>query len=519
MDGVIEFLRDRGCNPRGEVPSGLSIDHVTDVSSDCGEGSIFVALKGLRVDGHTFLADAAQHGAKLALVSEMPSAVPESMTLIQVDDTRRALGPLAQSVAGEPSRSMDVVGVTGTNGKTTSVYLVEAILRAAGRKPGIISTIVNRWNDQEIISEETTPSAAKIAQRFAHMRDDGVDCVAMEVSSHAIEQRRTDGIRFRAMALTNLSQDHLDYHGTMEEYAAVKKSIFVRMREENPDAIAVINVEDEVGKEIASSFDPDHLITYGIRCPEADLLGEAILFRENSMRLMFNFRGRAFDVDTPLLCYFNALNCMTAAGLCLALGIEPEAIDQGCQAVHGVPGRFESVDAPPGIKVIVDYAHTPDALSQVLRNARGFARKRLIAVFGCGGDRDQSKRPLMGKIAAEFADEVIITNDNPRTEDPEQIASEIVAGMSSPDEKKSKRHRVILNRRSAIHFGIQNATDGDVVVIAGKGHEDYQIVGDRRLRFDDREVAREMIRGLTGQAAMVTQKLVVPKGKKQGAKQ
>lgn len=492
MHPLLETLNRRGLNPKGEIPNGLEINHATEVSGQCRPGSLFIAIKGAKADGHAFIADAASRGAVAALVEHTPDSPPAGLALIQVDSTRNAAGPAAQTIYGEPSRKLELVGVTGTNGKTTTAYLMEALFKADGRSPGLVSTVVNRWAGKEVVSDETTPSGPALARRFAEMVADGVDCAAMEVSSHAIDQRRVDGLRFRAMALTNVTQDHLDYHKSMDEYAGVKMSIFRRMHEDNPDAIGVINADDPTGKEIIQFLKPEHRLSYAIRAKDADLAVETILFHDHGMRLTLNFRGERFEVSSPLHCYFNAMNILTATGLALAIGMPRFAIMRGIESFRGAPGRFEMINDMPGVRVIVDYAHTPDAVMQVLLNARGFARHRLIAVIGCGGDRDPGKRPKMGKAAAELAHELIVTNDNPRTEDPVKIADAIIEGIKSVENLKA-RYTVILDRREAIRAAIDMAEEGDAIVVAGKGHEDYQILGKEKIHFDDREEIRAAI--------------------------
>jgi UDP-N-acetylmuramoyl-L-alanyl-D-glutamate--2,6-diaminopimelate ligase len=479
----------------------LRLDDISEVSGECGAACAFVAIEGHASDGHAYLADASAHGAPCAFVMRHPPDAPPELTLIRVDDTRRALGPLAHAIHGQPSHGVKVAGVTGTNGKTTTVYLMEAIYRACGLRPGLMSTIVSRWPGSEIPAAETTPSAARIARTMGTMAKAGVEAVALEVSSHGIAQHRLDGTRFGAIALTNVTQDHLDYHKTMEDYAATKMSIFESMPDHSPDGVAVINLDDPTGERLAARLDQRRCLTYGIRAEKADLLAESIFFHEMGMRLDLNFRGRKMALETPMHGYFNAMNCLTATGLALGLGLDFEGIARGCAAFHGAPGRFEMIRTPQGFPVIVDYAHTPDALRQLLLNARGLTHRRLIAVFGCGGDRDRGKRPLMGEAAAQLADEVIVTNDNPRTEDPEFIASQIVEGLGGPGSLDT-HHRVILDRREAIGTAIRLADEGDVVVITGKGHEDYQIVGKTKHHFDDREVAREAIAALEGERAI-----------------
>lgn len=491
-------------NPIGDIAPGLEIDRVSEVSGECDERTVFVAIPGSRADGHKYLADAAKHGAKVALVSAEVKNAPEGLALIRVADTRAVLGPLAHEVAGNPSEKMAVAGITGTNGKTTTAYLVEAILRACGRKPGLLSTVTTRWGDEERESKETTPSGAKIAEVMKAMASDGVDSVAMEVSSHAIDQGRIAGIRFAAMALTNVTQDHLDYHKTMEEYVATKKSVFENLAATSPGAIAVVNVDDAVGKEIAEGLDPKMRIAYGIRAQMADLMAESIFFHDEGMRLNLVFRGQTYSFDSPMHCHFNAQNLMAGIGLGFALGLDPEKMNEGCKAFRGAPGRFEFIRDREGVPVIVDYAHTPDALTQVLLNGRGFARGRLIVVFGCGGDRDRSKRPQMGKAAARLANEIIVTNDNPRTEEPAVIAGEILQGVEDVPEDVRAGCRLILDRRAAIAEAIRGADRGDVVVIAGKGHENYQIVGEEVLHFDDRVTVREIIEEMRDDSVSTT---------------
>lgn len=496
MKDILKFLKDLGLEPKGKnLPGKPDLKFATEVSSLCEPGAVFVAIEGQRADGHDFLADAAEHGASLALVTRIPKARPKDLPLIKVSDTRRALGPLAHALLGDPTKKMKIAGVTGTNGKTTTVYLLEKIMRAAGLRPGLISTVVTRWGEHETPSDETTPSGAKLARILAQMEKDGAEAVAMEVSSHAIDQKRVDGIAFDAIALTNVTQDHLDYHETMEQYVGTKMSIFERLGEFSPGALGVVNLDDPTGRRIADALAPDQRVTYGIRAQDADLVTESILFRDAGMTLNLIYRGERFTAHTPLHCYFNAMNCLTGIATGLALGLKIDPIVAGVAQFTGAPGRFQIFESESGPQVIVDYAHTPDAMTQVLLNARGLARRRLIAVFGCGGDRDRSKRAQMGKVAANLAHELIVTNDNPRTEDPEKIIAEIVEGIGSIEGPKAD-HRVVLDRRQAIESAIAGASDGDIVVVAGKGHEDYQIIGTEKIHFDDCEVVRDAIASL-----------------------
>lgn len=501
MHPILRILRERRLNPKGELPADLVFGGATEVSSRCAPGFLFVAVKGAKADGHAYLADAASRGATAALVCDPAVAAPPGMSLILVDDTRRAAGPVAQWIAGEPTLRTDVYGVTGTNGKTTTVFLMEKILEAAGQRPGIIGTVLTRWPGVELPAGETTPSAPALAQVMARMVGDGVNAIAFEVSSHAIDQGRVDGIRFRACALTNVTQDHLDYHKTMEEYAAVKLSLFDKMLAENPEAVGVVNLDDPTGRVLAERLPARNRITFAIEDERADLRATDVLMDDGGIRFHMNYRGRVQPIASPIHARFNVMNTLTAAGLALAGGVELEAIARGCAGFGGAPGRFEVVAGPPGVKVVVDYAHTPDALDKLLRNARSLTAGRLIAVFGCGGDRDNAKRPLMAAAANELADELVITNDNPRTEDEKRIVGHMLAGLPA---EGGKPRRVIHNRREAIEEALRGACPGDTVVIAGKGHEDYQIIGIEKHHFDDREVAREIgaaLRAETGGAA------------------
>ena len=492
MIDLVETIKARGLDPEGFVSPDLELDNATEVSGQCDSKSVFVAIKGHRTDGHKFLKDAAEHGARVAIVTELPAEIPTGMHLLKVGDSRVALGPLAQSLAGDPSHFLTVAGVTGTNGKTTTAFLLESIFRAAGRRAGLLSTVVNRWAGHEEVAGETTASGSVLARRFTRMREAGVEAVAMEVSSHAIDQRRTDGIRFRAMGLTNVTQDHLDYHDTMEDYAATKASIFVRMYEDSRDAVGVVNMGDPIGVQIAELLDPGLRLTYTELSSGADLSTENMVLSHAGIQLDLDYHGSPIQIDSPMLGRFNAMNCLCATGIALAAGVDEGAIVEGLKRFPGAPGRFEIVEGLPGVKVIVDYAHTPDAVEKLLQNARTFVKNRLIAIVGCGGDRDRTKRPLMGRTAADIAEYVIITSDNPRTEKPEAITDEIMTGIED-HEVSDGRVRVILDRSDAILEAIADAEEGDVIVIAGKGHEDYQIIGEEKIHFDDREVAREAI--------------------------
>src|SRR5213079_2516192 len=425
-----------------------------------GPGALFFCVPGSRADGHDFAPQAVGNGA-VALVVERPLEL--DVPQVVVPDARRAMAPAADEFFGHPSEELQVAGVTGTNGKTTTTFLLYSILAAAGRRPGLVGTIESRVGGERRLAIRTTPEAIDVQRSFREMLDAGDRSCAMEATSHGSELGRLDHVRFAALVFTNLSQDHLDFHGTMERYFEAKRRLFVET-----DPPAAINVGDDWGRKLATDR-PDAL-TFGF-APDAEIGPDALEGIE--LRL----RGR-----------FNAENALGALAASRLLGIDDEAIKRGLEAVRGVPGRFEPVAEGQPFEVIVDYSHKPDALESVLRTARELTEGRVICVFGCGGDRDRGKRPLMGRIASELADVAIVTSDNPRSEDPEAIISEVLAGMtgdaiSEPD------------RRAAIDRAIGLAGEGDVLVIAGKGHEQGQeFAGGRKVPFDDVAVAREALR-------------------------
>jgi UDP-N-acetylmuramoyl-L-alanyl-D-glutamate--2,6-diaminopimelate ligase len=442
-----------------EVLGGLSVE-VRDLAYDARgvtPGALFFAVPGERADGHDFAAEAVERGA-VALVVERRLDLPVPQVVVR--DTRAAMAPAADVFFGEPTRELEVVGVTGTSGKTTTSFLLFAILAAAGRRPGLLGTVEARVGGERRGVVRTTPEAIDLQRVFREMLDAGDRSCAMEASSHASVLHRLDRVRFAVLIFTNLSQDHLDFHGDMEAYFEAKRRLF----HVEPRPVAVVNVGDEHGRRLAEEL-PD-AVTFS--ADDAGAL-DGIALR---------LRGR-FNVE-------NALGALTAAR---ALGIDEDAIRQGLESVRGVPGRFESVDAGQPFHVIVDYAHKPDALEKVLRAARDLAgENRVVCVVGAGGDRDRGKRAVMGRLASDLADVVIVTSDNPRSEDPEAIAAEIVSGAEGEVE-------VELDRAAAIGRAVELARAGDVVLIAGKGAEQGQEFADRTVPFDDREAAKDALRG------------------------
>lgn len=446
---------------RGDV--SVDITSVVQDASDATPGSLFCCIKGSRVDGHDFAAAAVAAGAS-AVLCEREVDIPAQVPQVRVADARAAVGPAAAAVLGHPSRSMTVVGITGTNGKTTTAHLITSILRASGRETGVIGTL---WTAPG--GPPTTPDAAALQERFAELNRSGTEAVVMEVSSHALHQRRVDGTRFACSVFTGLTQDHLDYHRTMDDYFEAKALLF---RPELSDR-GVVNADDPYGRRLLESA-AIPLSTYSMS-DGGDVSVGAIASE-------FDWRGQR--VRLPLGGHFNVSNALAAATVCEILGVEPGAVARGLEGAGTVRGRFEPVDAGQPFSVIVDYAHTPDGLEQLLTAVRGAARDgRVIVVFGCGGDKDRAKRPLMGEAAARLADVAIVTSDNPRSEEPQAIIDEIVAGAPGAD------FVIQPDRGKAIDDAVRRARPGDVVVIAGKGHETTQIIGGRELPFDDREVA------------------------------
>src|SRR4051794_3045135 len=437
-------------------------------------GTVFFCVPGFTRDGHDFAPDAIARGA-VALVVDHPLGlgVPE----VIVDDVRAAMAPAAAALNGDPTAALQTVGITGTNGKTTTAYLVRGLLEAAGIPTGLLGTVTAVIGGVERPAERTTPEAIDLQRTFAEMRDAGDAAVAMEVSSHALELRRADAIHWDAAVFTNLTQDHLDFHPTMEDYFTAKRRLF----EASPHA-SIVNLDDAYGRRLAAGL--PGAVTFGIESEDADLRATEVSFDATGS----SFTADGMSLRVPLPGAFNVLNALGAVAAARALGVDDATIEQALPRAGRVPGRFEPVDEGQAFAVLVDYAHTPDSLENVLRAARPLAEGRVICVFGAGGDRDRGKRPLMGRVAAEGADVAIVTSDNPRSEDPEAIVAEIVAGAGPQAE-------VVIDRREAIARAIAIAEAGDVVVIAGKGHEQGQeFAGGRKVPFDDVTVAREALR-------------------------
>jgi UDP-N-acetylmuramoyl-L-alanyl-D-glutamate--2,6-diaminopimelate ligase len=481
-------LRDLISGLAVEELTGEADTEVSDLAYDnraVTPGALYFCVRGMTRDGHEFAADAVARGAAALVVERaLDAGVPE----LRVEDARAAMAPLAARFFGHPTREMDLAGITGTNGKTTTAFLLREILEAGGRQTGLLGTVKRIVGGTEEEVERTTPEAIDLQRTFRRMVEAGDRACVMEVSSHALALHRTDHLHFDCAVFTNLTQDHLDFHSDMEDYFQSKRLLFAA-----GPARAVVNLDDGYGQRLAAEFD---CLTYSAEGTEAaDLRATDVSFDAGGSRFRAAGEGTEIEIATRLPGHFNVANALAAFAAARTLGVAADTAAQALSAAGRVPGRFEPVDAGQSFTVLVDYAHTPDSLENVLRAARRLTSKRLIAVFGCGGDRDREKRPLMGRIGAELADVCIVTSDNPRSEDPEAIIAEIVAGIDGDVEVEP-------DRAAAISQAIALASEGDTVVIAGKGHEQGQeFAGGQKIPFDDREVAREALGRLSARAA------------------
>ena len=464
---------------------------ITDITADSRTvqaGSLFIALRGATVDGHKFLPMAAAKGAVAALVEEVPQEPPEGVTLLVVPDTRAAMELITPYFYDYPGKRLRMVGVTGTNGKTTTTNIVRLILRKAGHKVGLIGTINIMIEDEETVSHNTTPDVVDLQKTLYAMVCAGCDYCVMEVSSHALALKRVAGIEYDCAVLTNITQDHLDFHKTMENYRDAKSLLFEHLTDGNKtNKNAVFNMDDP-SSAVIKARTKARAWTYG-KGEENDIHPLHFTVAPKHMQLALATPVGEMDLELKITGEFNVYNVMSAVGAMLAEGISKETIVAVLDGFDGVPGRFQLVEAGQPYTVNVDYAHTPDGLENVLHTARSITRGKLWVVFGCGGDRDNKKRPIMGGLALELADKVVVTSDNPRTEDPERIIDEIFTALQNvPAGKEVFR---LSDRREAINFALANAAAEDVILIAGKGHENYQILKDRTIHFDDKEVVLE----------------------------
>ena len=449
------------------------------------QGALFICLRGLTVDGHDFIDAAVEKGAAAVLVdAKFPhEKIPPHVGVVRVENTRSAMAFISANFYGNPAEKLRLIGITGTNGKTTTTYFIEEILRNCGRRTGIIGTVGIRADDRPLdvsFATDTTPDPTELHLIFAKMLSLGVQDVVMEVSSHSLALHKMEGLTFDVGVFTNLTQDHLDFHGTMENYALAKAQLFSQSR------FAVVNADDEYTPIMLKSSGDNPFSTYGIK-NAANFRAEHVNCTPHGSA--FSIDGRAFEI--PVSGKFNVYNVLAAIGTAHALGAEMPGICAATARLSGVPGRIQSVPNARGLSVFIDYAHTPDGLENIITAVRGATRGRVITLFGCGGDRDREKRPLMGKIAAKLSDEIFLTSDNPRTENPAEILAQTEAGVT----QTATTYRLIENRRDAIFAAIKSLQPDDALIIAGKGHENYQIIGTTKHHFDDYEVATEAMKG------------------------
>lgn len=450
-----------------EEIKNIKFSGISDDSRTVKKGDLFLAVKGQRCNGMEFRDEAIKKGAVKV-----------------IECSRGDLARLAADFYGAPSEKVKVIGITGTNGKTTISYLLENIFRIAGYKSGLIGTIAHRWGANSIEAKNTTPGTLELQRLLSEMVKEGVKYCAMEVSSHSLDQGRVSGINFHEAIFTNLTGEHLDYHKTLEDYLKAKARLFSGLRK---NALAVLNRDDASFEKIRSGISAG-IFTYGID-NEADLKALDIRFGLDGTKFLLKTKKEKFVLESPMIGTHNVYNILAAAAAALNEGISPDAVRKAVSEFKGAEGRLEAVPTGRGMKVFVDYAHTDNALESVLTALRRLAKKRVITVFGCGGDRDRTKRPRMGKVASRFSDYVVITSDNPRSEEPSEIAREIEKGI----EKGFKSYEIILDRFEAIRSAIEKAEDGDIILVAGKGHEKYQIIKDKTHPFSDREAVMEIL--------------------------
>lgn len=461
----------------------IEIDNIQYDSRKVGENDLFICVKGFTVDGHKFIDMAIEKGAKAFLVQE--DIQRDGVTFIKVKDTREDMAKVADNFYNHPSQRFDVIGVTGTNGKTSITTFLNEILTSADNKVGLIGTIKISDGDKEIESNSTTPESRDLQDYFDQMINNGCKYCAMEVSSHALALNRVAQTKYKVGVFTNLTPDHLDFHKDLEDYRNAKEKLFYMTTNAN-----VINIDDEGGKVIYENIKKldTKCYTYAID-HEADFMAKDIKIEARGVSYKLVTPTYEEDIFVPVPGKFTVYNTLAVIATCYALEIPKEIVLNGLKNTGGVAGRFEAISNETGISVIVDYAHTPDALENVIKTAREFVKNRIITVFGCGGDRDTTKRPLMGDIAQKLSDICIVTSDNPRTEDPELIINDILQGL----DKSKENYKVVIDRKEAIKEAIEMAQKGDVILIAGKGHENYQIIGKVKHHFDDKEIANEFL--------------------------
>ncbi len=481
LDDLLQVL------PSAEVRGGAATVEVTGIRDDSRQvqpGDLFVAMKGEHTDGHAHIDEAIERGA-VAVITEQVGSL-EAVVSVRVPDSVDALARVSAAFWGYPSRELTTVGITGTNGKTTVSLLVQRLFRAAGRPAGLIGTLRYEVGGEIFPAPNTTPQSLQVQQLLHRMKEKGMAAAVMEVSSHALELGRVQECCFDLRVFTNLTRDHLDFHESMENYYRAKARLFGEAYAKE-GTVSLINVDDRWGRRLAEET-AGRVRTFALH-EKADFQAQDYCNTIDGLALTVKTPEGTIAVESPLSGTYNLSNLLAAVAVGVSLGLREEILQEGIAGLPAVPGRFEKIPGP-GFTVVVDYAHTDDALRNLLQAVRELCRGRVITVFGCGGDRDRGKRPLMGRAAAEFSDRVIVTSDNPRTEDPRAILAEILAGIG---EEKRPFVEVVEDRREAITKGVCEAKAGDIVVVAGKGHEDYQILGEKRIHFDDREEVRRIL--------------------------
>ncbi len=460
----------------------IDIKGIAYDSRSVEKGYIFVCIKGFSQDGHKYAKMAEEKGAAVIVAEDK---VDVGIPVVYTDNARRAVADIACRFYDNPSAKFSLVGITGTNGKTTTTYLIKSILEAAGKRVGVIGTNQNIIGDKVLVTQSTTPTtpnALELQQLFAEMADSGAEYVVMEVSSHALELDRVYGCRFDVGVFTNLTQDHLDFHKTMENYLAAKAKLFDMSKK------GVVNIDDDGGRKIVDTKKSCDILTVGIE-NKAELYAHNININARGDSFTVDYSGKSYDMHLGIPGKFSVYNAMSAIGAALSLGVDMETIKRGLDDASGVMGRVEVVPTDTPYTVIIDYAHTPDGLENIIEAVREFADGRVITLFGCGGDRDSTKRAVMGEISGRLSDYTVITSDNPRTENPSAIIEQIVEGMKKTD----GRYTVIENRREAIGWALDFAEKGDIVILAGKGQETYQIIGKEKHDFDERVIVHQYL--------------------------
>ncbi len=484
---LAEVVRGVPCEIKGN--SEVEIKGIAYHSADVKPGFLFVAIEGFKVSGREFIDDAIHRGAVAVATVDVRDVKKGWVTAIGTKSPRRFLAQVANRFYDFPARKLSLIGVTGTNGKTTTCFMIPAVCQQLGFEPGFIGTIEHFDGQERKPASQTTPESLDFVRMLSRMVENGVPVCIAEVSSHSLELDRVFDLDFRIGVFTNFTQDHLDFHRTMENYKKAKMKLFEGLA---PNAVAVVNFDDRVGREIPH-LTRAKVVSYGTTPdvePHPDISGVITALRPAGSRCEVQIDGKTIPVEIQIPGRHNLLNLLATFGVAKAMGWEPEVVVEGVSKLDQVPGRLEAVPNRLGFSVFVDYAHTPDALQRVLETAREWTKGKIIVVFGCGGDRDRGKRPLMGKVAVQRADIVVVTSDNPRSEDPKQIIAEILQGIGTPGSNVI----VEVDRQEAIRQALQRAQSGDTVIIAGKGHEDYQIVGGEKSHFDDREAVHKVLK-------------------------